>query len=142
MDVAAGERVELRPQLVPRRDGRPGTLVVSSERPEQRIEIVGIASGHGRLERSLEAGTYQVRLVGDGGDERVATVRVPAGRTVGITLMSPQGPSMWESPWLWLTVGLLAAGAAAVATTAVLWDQTNAPLDFPPIPIVEALRFP
>lgn len=123
--------------LEPARDDRPGTLELRADVEDARVEIVGVAEATGSLVRDLPPGEYRVRA-SDGDDAVESTVDVVAGRRVRLALEIPSS-SVFESPWLWLSVGALVAAGAAVGIVLFL-DREGDPLVDPIWGITEALR--
>ena len=114
----------------PIEDVRPGTLVLQSSDPDSDVEIVGVASGVGRLSRELPPGEYEV-VVGQSRDR----VLVPPGRRVRFVI-DPEPGGAWQTPWPWLGLGG-AVVAGAVLTGVLLGSMTADPQQNPEFPLVE-----
>jgi hypothetical protein len=135
--VERGGRQTVELRLRPARDDRPGVLEVRTDSEEARLEIVGVGEGIGTLVRRLAPGEYRVRAIEDG-DRIESTVAVVAGRRVRLTLEVPSSSAL-ESPWLWLGIGALVAGGAALAIL-LLVNREGDPVVDPVWGVVEALR--
>lgn len=117
-------------------------LEVVAADPTLEVQIVGVGSARGALSERLDPGEYVVRVIGpDGSDER--RVRLSAGERRRLTLDAPSGDDLAESPWLWLTVGLVVLGGAAAGIgLAVAFPQREVlpPPDDPTFGQIFALR--
>lgn len=128
------ERVTLRPGAHERRelrleaaqDHRPGRLVLASDDPESRVEVVGVREGPSPLRLELAPGEYAVAVIGAHGRHE-SMVTVPPGREVRLSLTPPAETPVGESPWLWLGVGAGVAALVVVGLIVGLSLEVNAP---------------
>ncbi len=110
-EVGAGETREV---LVTLPAAQPqGRIVLSADDEDAALEIVGVATGTGRLARALSPDRYQVR-----GPGREATIDLLAGRTERVHF----GASEDLTLWIWLGVGLAVVAAGAI-TAGILLSQ-------------------
>ncbi len=126
VQVSPAGRVEITLHLQPSDDLRPGTLVVDSL-PTAQIDVDGFGSGVGHLELELAPRSYQVRVTGEVGSDE-SEVEVPPGRRVRIYLEPPQR-LVRQNPWLWTAVGIVTAGAAAIAIWRIRQKQRDPVVD-------------
>ncbi len=112
VEVARGQThtITLRPTLT--EDAARGTLVLEAPEDGDALEIVGVASGAGTLQRRLDPGEYEVR-VRRGDDERTSHVTIEGGETLRVQLDPGGGDDIAASPWLWAGVGLAVVGLVA-----------------------------
>ncbi|MFK7988434.1 MAG: hypothetical protein AB8I08_20600 [Sandaracinaceae bacterium] len=99
-------------------DARPGVLTVESL-PDAQIQVEGYGTGTGSLRLELAPQRYRVRVSG-GGNSQTSRVDVPAGRAVRLYL-EPRVTPIYESPWLWVAIGLVLAGGGV----AIGWAATT-----------------
>lgn len=136
IEMERGGRQALSLSLELAREATVGTLIVQADDPDDRVEIVGIDSGTGRLERELEPGRYEV-VVRDGRRERRSQVEVVAGNRMHVRL----GIERASRPWLWVGLGALLLGAAAAATAvAVTRDDVAPPINDDVYGTIQTLR--
>ena len=109
VDIERGKVTKVK--LVLRPEG-PATLVLSAERPEDRVAILGVAEGRGRIERELRPGVYTVRVTGEHGS-RQEEVELDAGERKHLAL-DPPGPSLLTQPWFWVVAGAVVATGVGV----------------------------
>lgn len=135
--VARGARLTLSLELEPTPQARVGTLSVDSPDARTELEIVGIARGRGRLERTLRPGTYRVRLIGPGAP-REATVVVRPRSTVRYRFGEAASKTLWQSPVFWVAAASVTA-AATVGAVLLLSPGREEPVRDPEFGVVQAL---
>ncbi|HMJ16083.1 MAG TPA: tetratricopeptide repeat protein [Polyangiaceae bacterium] len=134
--VAMGARLTLSFELEPTPQARVGTIAVDSPDEGAELEIVGVARGRGRLERSVRPGTYRVRLRGPG-VKREATVVVRARSTVRYRF-GETSKTIWQSPVFWAAAASVTA-AATVGAVLLLRPGQEDPVRDPEFGVVQAL---
>ncbi len=115
----------------------PARLEVQCDAPDAVIEIEGVASGRGQLNRELPAGTYRLLLRTPHG-ERTQELTLAEGELRRLSLSAPDGPR--SRAWLWITGAVvLSAGAAGL----IYWGTTREgePRRSDDFPHIQALRF-
>ncbi len=135
--VARGARLTVLLELEPTPQARVGTLSVDSPDGRAELEIVGVARGRGRLERTLTPGTYRVRLRGPGA-QREATVVVRARSTVRYRFGEAASSTLWQSPVFWVAAASVTA-AATVGAVLLLQPGREDPVRDPEFGVVHAL---
>ena len=137
VDLPRGGSLRVAFELEPTADALVGTLVVEAVHPDDVLEIVGVGRGTDVLRRELEPGSYTVIADGPAG-RRESTVDLEAGTTLRVRL-EPADTGIFESPFLWLSAGLLVA-AALTAAILLLDDREQAPTRDPVYGLVVTLR--
>ena len=113
--VQRGKRVRISFELHATPEARFGTIVLVAPGRADTLEIIGVASARGRLERDVKPGRYRVRLAGEHGT-RETTLSVSARSVVRYEFDEARETSLWKSPIFWAS----AAGAVAAATLGVI----------------------
>lgn len=124
IEIERGGRRAISLSLELAREATVGTLIVQAENADDTVEIVGVDTGIGRLERELEPGRYEV-VVRDGRRERRSHVEVVGGNRMHVRLGIERG----ARPWLWVGLGALLLGAAAATAIAVTRDDVAPPVN-------------
>ncbi len=128
-----GETHDFAPTLQLRPDLTRGRLVVDA--PEGgHLSVAGGGEAMDHLDLELEAGTYELRLTGGGG-ERVRDVVVEAGAISRYEIT----PAPKRRVWLWVLAGVLVAGAAATVIGLSLGEKP--PREDPVYGSIATLRF-
>jgi hypothetical protein len=135
--VARGARLTVLLELEPTPQARVGTISVDAPDARAELEIVGVARGRGRLERTVPPGTYRVRWLGPGA-RREATVVVRARSTVRYRFGEAVSSTLWQSPVFWVAAASVTA-AAAVGAVLLLQPGREDPVRDPEFGVVQAL---
>ena len=138
VEVARGAARSVTLSLRPTKEARTGVLVVEGASDDDQLRIEGVASGRGRLERTVPPGKYHVELESPAGS-RDAWVVVKPRSTVRYRFDVVDNTTVWESPFFWGAVGV---GTAAIVVGAVLLFGTSQgdPLRDDVYGVTEALR--
>lgn len=137
VDLPRGGSLRVAFELEPTADALASTLVVEAVHPDDVLEIVGVGRGTDALRRELEPGSYTVIVDGPAG-RRESTVDLEAGTTLRVRL-EPADTGLLESPWLWLSAGLLVA-AALTAGILLFSTREEDPVQDPVYGLVVTLR--
>ncbi|AKF10233.1 hypothetical protein [Sandaracinus amylolyticus] len=114
-EVLALERVSTR-----------GTLVLDVTPEDAAVSLDGAPRGAGDQQIELDPGAYTL-AVSAGGRDVTRAFSIAAGERLGLSLEVPQGGE--DLTWLWVVLGVVAVGAAAGVTAAVLYEpDVQAPL--------------
>lgn len=130
-EVARGGTADVRLVLAPVR--LTATLILEGE-PEDRLRVVGVAEGRGRLERALDPGTYQLEADGPAG-LRTTEAQLLAGQTLRVQLVPEERP--W--PWLWIGLGGAALVAGTIAAVVVASGSPD-PITDPTYGVIQTLH--
>lgn len=137
VDLPRGGSLRVAFELEPTADALVGTLVVEAVHPDDVLEIVGVGRGTGVLRRELEPGSYTVIADGPAG-RRESTVDIDAGTTLRVRL-EPADTGILESPFFWLSAGLVVA-AALTAAILLFTTREEDPVQDPVYGLVVTLR--
>ncbi|MEM9187529.1 MAG: hypothetical protein AAGF12_00035 [Myxococcota bacterium] len=122
IELDSGEARVLSLELRP--DREPGVLTLVCDDELAELELVGIATGIGRIVETVPPGRYE-GIARASGDTTSSEVEVPPGEEVTLRLPAP-GESLFQSPWFWVVGGsilVLLAGAAIAIGVAATTDR-------------------
>lgn len=134
--VAAGSDQTIRVDLLA---SPQGNLIVVAPQPTDRVEIMGVADGLGRIERTVPVGVYEVGLTDAPASRR--SVSVERDRTQEVQLRLPEDPGPRRrrlAAGVSIAVILLGAVAIGVATS----RSGGGPENDPVFGTIEALSTP
>lgn len=128
-DESALKRIENRSRELLTRAGyaERGRIVVQVEPAEATVKLSGDASTPARPHHpvgrpeptwTLPAGQYQITASHPDFVPQSQTVDVHNGREARLIIMLEEEKTIWSSPWLWVAVGVVVAGAVTATALA------------------------
>ncbi|MEO1171061.1 MAG: hypothetical protein AAFX94_03270, partial [Myxococcota bacterium] len=131
VSLEPGARKTLSLALEPVPGATRGTLIVETTSATDRIEVEGVGVSVGHYNSTLEAGSYRLRVSGDG-EVREQGIEIEPGATLKVSIDLRDGASVLSSPWFWAGTALIAAGSVGAV---LFFTREEAP------PLVEDDRF-
>jgi hypothetical protein len=117
--ISASIRARARELLEKAGHVRAGRLLVEVDPPNARVAIAGFEPDPGTPNRfTVAPGTYTVTAALDGWSAAKTEASVEGGAESKVRLELVREGSLLESPWLWIAIGVVAAGSVTAGVIA------------------------